>query len=304
MKKVIAIVGPTASGKTSFSISLAKAIGAEIVSGDSVQVYRGLDIGSGKIKEEEKEGIKHYLIDILSPKENYSVAMFQRMAREIIDGSDKPIIICGGTGLYLKACLYDYTFNLEEGPNTDPELEKMDNESLYELLKKIDPIQADKIHPNNRRRLMRSITIAQRSEKRQSEMIDEQEHGLIYDAAVVGCTMDREVLYERINQRVLKMMEEGLEEEVKGLIDQGVNFNDQSMQAIGYKEWRSFLEGAMSREEVVEEIQKHSRQFAKRQYTWFRNQMNVNWFNPSDIKETESMIKAIKEWRFEDGNIK
>ena len=304
MKKVIAIVGPTASGKTSFSIRLAKEIGAEIISGDSVQVYRGLDIGSGKIKEEEKEGIKHYLIDILSPKDKYSVAMFQRMSREIIDRSDKPIIICGGTGLYLKACLYDYTFNLEEGPNTDPELEKMDNESLYELLKKIDPIQADKIHPNNRRRLMRSITIAQRNEKRQSEMIDAQAHDLIYDAAVVGCTMDREELYERINQRVLKMMEEGLEEEVKGLIDQGVNFNDQSMQAIGYKEWRSFLEGAMSREEVVEEIQKHSRQFAKRQYTWFRNQMNVNWFNPSDIKETESMIKAIKEWRFEDGNIK
>lgn len=304
MKKIIAIVGPTASGKTSFSIRLAKEIGAEIISGDSVQVYRGLDIGSGKIKEEEKEGIKHYLIDILSPKEKYSVAMFQRMSREIIDRSDKPIIICGGTGLYLKACLYDYIFNLEEGPNTDPELEKMDNESLYEILKKIDPIQADKIHPNNRRRLMRSIMIAQRSEKRQSEMIDEQEHDLIYDAAVVGCTMDREELYKRINHRVLKMLEEGLEEEVKGLIDQGVNFNDQSMQAIGYKEWRSFLEGAMSREEVVEEIQKHSRQFAKRQYTWFRNQMNVNWFNPSDIKETESMIKAIKEWRFEDGNIK
>ena len=144
MKKVIAIVGPTASGKTSFSIKLAKEIGAEIISGDSVQVYKGFDIGSGKIKEEEKEGIKHYLIDILSPKDSYSVATFQKMAREIIDNSDKPIIICGGTGLYLKACLYDYEFNEEEGPSTDPELDKLDNETLFNLLKEKDPLQAEK----------------------------------------------------------------------------------------------------------------------------------------------------------------
>ena len=296
MKKVIAIVGPTASGKTSFSIKLAKEIGAEIISGDSVQVYKGLDIGSGKIKEEEKEGVKHYLIDILSPKDSYSVATFQKMAREIIDNSDKPIIICGGTGLYLKACLYDYEFNEEEGPSTDPELDKLDNDTLFNLLKEKDPLQAEKIHPNNRKRVMRALTIHARNEKRKSEIIDEQSHELVYDAAVVGCTMDREVLYERINNRVLEMMEEGLEEEVKGLIDEGVNFLDQSMQAIGYKEWRSYLEGAMTREEVIEEIQRHSRQFAKRQYTWFNNQMNVNWFNPTDDSEVKEMIESIKRW--------
>ena len=296
MKKVIAIVGPTASGKTSFSIKLAKEIGAEIISGDSVQVYKGLDIGSGKIKEEEKKGIKHYLIDILSPKDSYSVATFQKMAREIIDNSDKPIIICGGTGLYLKACLYDYEFNEEEGPSTDPELDKLDNETLFNLLKEKDPLQAEKIHPNNRKRVMRALTIHARNEKRKSEIIDEQSHELVYDAAVVGCTMDREVLYERINNRVLEMMEEGLEEEVKGLIDEGVNFLDQSMQAIGYKEWRSYLEGAMTREEVIEEIQRHSRQFAKRQYTWFNNQMNVNWFNPTDDSEVKEMIESVKRW--------
>ena len=296
MKKVIAIVGPTASGKTSFSIKLAKEIGAEIISGDSVQVYKGLDIGSGKIKEKEKEGIKHYLIDILSPKDSYSVATFQKMAREIIDNSDKPIIICGGTGLYLKACLYDYEFNEEEGPSTDPELDKLDNDTLFNLLKEKDPLQAEKIHPNNRKRVMRALTIHARNEKRKSDIIDEQSHELVYDAAVVGCTMDREVLYERINNRVLEMIEEGLEEEVKGLIDEGVNFLDQSMQAIGYKEWRSYLEGAMTREEVIEEIQRHSRQFAKRQYTWFNNQMNVNWFNPMDDSEVKEMIESIKRW--------
>ena len=296
MKKVIAIVGPTASGKTSFSIKLAKEIGAEIISGDSVQVYKGFDIGSGKIKEEEKEGIKHYLIDILSPKDTYSVATFQKMAREIIDNSDKPMIICGGTGLYLKACLYDYEFNEEEGPSTDPELDKLDNDTLFNLLIEKDPSQAEKIHPNNRKRVMRALTIHARNEKRKSDIIDEQSHELVYDAAVVGCTMDREVLYERINNRVLEMIGEGLEEEVKGLIDEGVNFLDQSMQAIGYKEWRSYLEGAMTREEVIEEIQRHSRQFAKRQYTWFNNQMNVNWFNPTDENEVKEMIESIKRW--------
>lgn len=297
MKKVIVVVGPTASGKTAFSIRLAKEIGAEIISGDSVQVYRGLDIGSGKIKEEEKEGIKHYLIDILSPKEAYSVAVFQKMAREIIDQSDKPMIICGGTGLYIKACLYDYEFIEESIEDNQMDLEDKSNEELYEELKRIDPKQCEKIHINNRKRIIRSLTIAKRNDITQSELIDNQKHELVYDSYIVGCTMEREELYDRINKRVISMVDEGLEEEIKRLIKEGVTFEDQSMRAIGYKEWEKYLEGNITKEEVIEEIQKHSRQFAKRQYTWFRNQMDVKWFNPSVEEEVQEVIKEIKEWR-------
>ncbi len=296
MKKVIVIVGPTASGKTAFSIRLAKEINTEIISGDSVQVYRGLDIGSGKIKEEEKEGIKHYLIDILSPKENYSVADFQKMARNIIDENDKAMIICGGTGLYIKACLYDYDFIEEKNDYDNSWLEEMDNEDLYKLLLEKDPLQAEKIHINNRKRLIRALEIIEHSSEKQSDIIVRQKHDLIYDAFIVGCTMDRDILYERINKRVDKMIEEGLEEEVKSLLNDDITFNYQSMQAIGYKEWKNYLEANQSKEEVIEEIKKHSRQFAKRQYTFFNNQMKVKWFNSDNEEEGINTIEEIKRW--------
>ena len=159
MKKVIVVAGPTAVGKSDFAIEIAKRYGLEIISGDSIQVYRGLDIGSGKVTKQETQGIKHHLIDILSPKDSYSVSMFQSMARELMDSSEKPMIICGGTGLYLKACLYDYTFENEVEEAYDPSLDAYTNEQLYEMLKETDPLQAEKIHPNNRRRVMRSLTI-------------------------------------------------------------------------------------------------------------------------------------------------
>ena len=267
-------------------------MGAEIISGDSIQVYKGLDIGSGKIKEEEKEGIKHYLLDILSPKENYNVKMFQEMAREIINHSTKPIIICGGTGLYLKACLYDYSF-VEEEEEIDEELEELSNEELYALLLESDPKQAQKIHLHNRRRLLRSLRIQKRSGLAMSEHIAAQSHEPIYDCFIAGCTMEREELYQRINQRVEKMIEEGLEEEIKSLLESGVSFEDQSMQGIGYKEWKEYIEGKASKQEVIEEIQKHSRQFAKRQYTWFKHQMSVHWFN---VDESEEMMDEIVAW--------
>ena len=297
MKKVLVIAGPTAAGKTGFSITMAEKLNAEVISGDSIQVYRGLDIGSGKVTKEEMGNIPHHLIDILSPKDSYSSADFQRMARKIIDESDTPMIICGGTGLYLKACLYDYSFNKEEeGPSTDPALEQYTNEELYAMLEKIDPVQIQKIHVNNRKRLMRSLTIAQRSGKPQSEIEKEQSHEMIYDAFIAGCTMDREKLYARINRRVEMMFEHGLKKEIETLLNQGVTFSDASMQGIGYKEWESYFRGNMTEEEVKEEIQKHSRQFAKRQYTWFRHQMPVHWFDISEKEDTERMINEIMAW--------
>ena len=279
MKKVIVVAGPTAVGKSDFAIEIAKRYGLEIISGDSIQVYRGLDIGSGKVTEQETQGIRHHLIDILSPKDSYSVSMFQSMARELMDSSEKPMIICGGTGLYLKACLYDYTFENEAEEAYDPSLDAYTNEQLYEMLKETDPLQAEKIHPNNRRRVMRSLTIQKNTGKKQSDIEKEQKHELLYDAYIIGCTMEREHLYSRINQRVENMFSKGLEQEVKHLLDTGVKFGDTCMEGIGYKEWKDYFEGTCTSEDVMHCIQKHSRNFAKRQYTWFKNQMPVHWID-------------------------
>ena len=299
MKKVLVIAGPTASGKTALSIRLAKKYGCEIISGDSIQVYKGMDIGSGKVTKEEMQGVKHYLIDILSPKEEYSVADFQKMAREIIDESDDMKIICGGTGLYLKACLYDYVFMEEDGPAIDPDLEKLSNEELYALLKETDPARAEKIHINNRQRMLRSLTVAQRTGKAQSELEDAQSHEMIYDAYIIGCTMERKVLYDRIGRRVQEMFDAGLKDEVEHLLEEGVTFADQSMKGIGYREWQAYFEGDASQEEVKEEIRKHSRQFAKRQYTWFNHQMPVHWYDVSEENIEEKICEDIKRWMYE-----
>lgn len=296
MKKVLVIAGPTASGKTALSIRLAEKYGCEIISGDSIQVYRGMDIGSGKVTEAEKKGIRHYLIDILSPLEEYSVRDFQQMARKIIDESDEMKIICGGTGLYLKACLYDYVFREEEGPSVDPVLEQLSSEELYDMLVRTDPVQAEKIHVNNRRRLLRSLTIAQRSGIAQSEAEAGQSHEMIYDAFIIGCTMPREVLYERINARVQGMFDAGLKAEVERLLASGVTFAHQSMKGIGYREWQAYFEGRMEEEEVREEIRKHSRQFAKRQYTWFNHQMPVHWYDVTDEKDEERILAETERW--------
>lgn len=298
MKKVLVIAGPTAVGKSDLAVRLAEKFHAEIISGDSIQVYRGLDIGSGKVTEEEKHGIPHHLIDILDPKGSYNVADFQTMARKIIDDSDCMQIICGGTGLYLKSCLYDYSFEKEENdlPSVDPDLERFTDEQLYEMLRKTDPVQADKIHVNNRRRLLRSLTIQKRSGKTQSELESQQEHRMIYDARIIGCTMDREKLYDRINRRVEGMFAKGLKQEVEGLLEKGVTFADQCMKGIGYREWQPYFEGVCSEEKVKAEIQKHSRQFAKRQYTWLNHQMPVEWTDMSDSRQVEQAVSKTENW--------
>ncbi len=297
MKKVLIIVGPTGVGKTDLSIELAKRFNAEIISGDSVQIYKGLDIGSAKITEEEKQGIKHYGIDELSFLDNYSVYDFQKMSRfniEEISKKNKLPMIVGGTGLYIKSCIYDYEFVMHE-PVEFLDMDDKTNEELYEELKKLDEFSANKIHINNRKRIIRALTLCRLGTSK-TENENNQQHKLIYDAFIVGCTVDRALLYERINNRVLKMIDSGLEQEIKGLLENGLTFENQSMQAIGYKEWKDYFLNNISKEEVISLIQKNSRNFAKRQYTWFNNQMDVNWVNMLDKEEVNNIIDRIEKW--------
>lgn len=291
MRKIVAIVGPTASGKSDLAIRLAKELGAEIISGDSIQVYRGFDIGSGKVSFKEMDGVIHHLIDIKNPRDQYSVKEFQSLSREIIETTNKPIFFCGGTGLYLKAALYDYDFPKEEIARFD--YSQFSNQELYQKLKEVDPKQCEKIHPNNRQRLERSLTIYEQSGVPQSTLVDRQEKKPIYDVCWLGIDWDRKVLYQRINTRVEKMIEAGLAKEVKWLLEHGSTFEDQAMKGIGYREWKDYFYGEQTLDQTKYLIQKNSRHFAKRQYTWFHHQVPVNWIS---LSEEEKVIAKLKKW--------
>lgn len=301
MKKVLVIVGPTAVGKSDLGIEIAREINGEIISGDSIQVYRGFNIGSGKVTLEETKGIPHYLIDILDGKENYSVADFQHHARNAIDSisnKNKMPILVGGTGLYIKACMYDYHFISNAPQKVDDDLNQMSNEELYTTLEKLDFKACANIHPNNRKRVIRAIMIA-RSGKTKSEIEEKQMHTPVYDVLFLGITCSKEMLHQRISLRVDKMVEKGLEEEIRSLLKQGIEFSDQSMQGIGYREWQDYFEGNCSRDEVIEQIKTHSRQFAKRQYTWFNHQIPVQWVNIEEKNWKEKAYQIINQWRNE-----
>ena len=301
MKKVLVITGPTAVGKSDAAVELALKLNGEIISGDSIQVYRGFDIGSGKITKEEMRGIPHHNLDVLDPKENYSVALFQKQARSAIEeitARGKLPILCGGTGLYLKACLYDYEFEQDSRELDLSPFEAMDNDALVAYLNEKDPESLKSIHPNNRKRLIRACAIASTGTTK-SESIESQKKEMIYDVLLLGLTCERKVLHERINLRVRKMQQKGLKCEMERLLNQGVTFDDQSMQGIGYREWRGYFEGNMSEDEVIEAIQLHSRQFAKRQYTWFNNQFPVKWFDIFEENWKENMEHCVKEWLHE-----
>ena len=293
MKKVIVIVGPTAVGKSSIGIKLAKLFNGEIISGDSIQVYKGLDIGSGKVTQIEKDNVVHYNIDIIDANKDYSVANFQNDSRMLIDTITKdnklPIIV-GGTGLYIKACLYDYVFSKQE----DYDLSKytsMSNEQMYEMLKTLDPLILKTIHVNNRQRLIRALSMAENGVIK-SSVANSKESGMLYDALIIGLTCDRELLYERINKRVQVMFENNLEKEIKDLLDNNISFDNLSMQGIGYKEWNDYFNSNQTLDITMQQIQVHSRQFAKKQYTWFNNQMDVNWFDINDV-DYEDKLKIL-----------
>ena len=294
MIKVLVIVGPTAIGKTSLSISLAKQFNGEIISGDSIQIYKGLDIGSGKVLESEMDNIKHYGIDILNPNDNFSVYEFQTKAREYINNindNGKLAIICGGTGLYIKALLYDYIF-VDQKELDYSIYDDLSNQQIYNQLLDKDPKSLDKIHINNRQRLVRALAMADNNIIK-SEQIDSQEHKLIYDAMIIGLTDDREEVYNRINMRVDNMFNIGLEKEVRDLIDKGITFDNQCMQAIGYKEFKAYFDNEITLEETKELIKRNSRRYAKKQYTWFNNQTPIKWFKN---KEYDVLVDEVKQW--------
>ncbi|MDR4325679.1 tRNA (adenosine(37)-N6)-dimethylallyltransferase MiaA [Bacillus pseudomycoides] len=300
-EKVAVIIGPTAVGKTKLSIDLAKALNGEIISGDSMQIYRTMDIGTAKATMEEMEGIPHYMIDIKNPEDSFSVAEFQELVRgyirEITERGKLPIIV-GGTGLYIQSVLYDYQFTDEAGdPVYREELEKLATEHGVEYvhgkLREVDPESASRIHMNNVRRVIRALEIFHTTGQKMSDQLEKQENELLYDVSLIGLTMDRGMLYDRINLRVDLMVKQGLLQEVKALYENGVR-DCQSIQAIGYKELYNYFEGHVSLEEAIMQLKTNSRRYAKRQLTWFRNKMDVTWFDVTDGEKTAEILRYIE----------
>ncbi len=273
MKKIIVILGPTGVGKTKLSVELAKRLNGEIINADSMQIYKGLDIGTAKIKEEEKEGIPHHLFDIKEVREDYSIYNYQIDGRKVINDiikRGKTPIIVGGTGLYIKALLYDYNLNYEKESDT---YDTLSTEELYSKLLELDKNAV--VDKNNRRRVIRAINYYKENNK---SISDNKTNKLLYDVVFIGLTTDREKLYQIINSRVDKMINDGLINEVKKFFDEGI-YSKPLINGIGYKELYKYFEKEISLEEAIEKIKQNSRRYAKRQYTFFNNQLPVVWFN-------------------------
>ncbi len=283
---VIAVVGPTASGKTALSVELAKQLDGEVINGDSTQVYKGLDIGTAKITTAEMEGIPHHMFDIKEPHESFSVAEYQAEVRkwiEHIQSRGKIPIIAGGTGLYVQSVLYDFRFteqasDIEVRKRLERELVERGATSLYEKLVQEDPAGAKKIHPNNHRRIVRALEIIEVTGKTKTAHEEDVGQNALYNHLLVGLQMDRELLYSRIDKRVDIMMAQGFLEEVEALWQAGIR-DVQSVRAIGYGELQQYIEGKLPLDEAIALIQKNTRNYAKRQMTYFRNKLDVSWFD-------------------------
>lgn len=308
MKPLIILTGPTAVGKTELSIRLAKAVNGEIISADSMQVYKKMDIGTAKIRLEEMQGVKHYLIDCLEPDEDFNVVLFQKMAKDamekIYDAGHIPII-AGGTGFYIQALLYDINFdNVNEESEYRKYLkdiaDKEGNEVLHGMLAKVDEKSAKDIHPNNVKRVIRALEYFHQTGKKISEHNEEQSQNVSpYNFVYFVLNDDRKLLYERIDRRVDEMFEEGLEQEVKRLIDSGLTRENISMQGIGYKEMFDYFDGMYDIDTAKALIKQDTRHFAKRQLTWFRREKDVTWINYENYNHSkddmlEAMIEIIK----------
>lgn len=302
-KPLIILTGPTAVGKTKASIGLAKAVDGEIISADSMQVYRHMDIGSAKIKPEEMEGIPHHLIDVLEPDDEFHVVKFQQLAkkamREIWERGHIPIVT-GGTGFYIQALLYDIDFDENEKEDAcRKELEAYAREhgaeALHEKLALVDPASAEMIHPNNIKRVIRALEFYEQTGKRISEHNETQrQRESPYAFAYFVLTDDRAHLYERINRRVDQMIEEGLVNEVQALKDKGYTKHLVSMQGLGYKEILDYLDGNCTLEEAIYTIKRDTRHFAKRQLTWFKRERDVIWINKQSFGyEAEQILDEM-----------
>ena len=285
--KILCVVGPTASGKTDYAVELALKCGGEVVSCDSMQIYKHMDIGTAKPTADEMKGVKHHMIDIIEPNESFSVARFSEMARECIDDillRGKMPVLCGGTGLYFDSTINNINFIQMD---TDEEYRKylesaakeFGNEYVYKILKRVDEESAESIHPNNLKSVIRALEIYKTTGKKKSELDKEQLSEPLYEPEITGLMRDREVLYDRINKRVDIMMEKGLVEEVSELIKMGIDTEATSMQAIGYKEIIEYLDGKTSLSDAVDKIKRESRRYAKRQLTWFKRNEKIHWIN-------------------------
>jgi len=300
VEKVIVIVGPTAVGKTRLSIDLAKKLQTEIISGDAMQVYKGMDIGTGKVTEKEMSGVPHHMLNIKAPNETFSVAEYQKEVQQTITAineQDKTPLLVGGSGLYIQAVLYDYIFSerkrdVEVTQSLEARIKTEGNIALHEELMAIDPDQALKIHPNNTHRLIRALEVYQSTGKTLSEVYADQNDQPKYDHHIIGLEMDRETLYNQINHRVDQMIEHGLIAEVEALCRLGYE-DTQAMKAIGYKEMIPYIKNETDLDTAVQLVKRNSRRYAKRQYTWFKNKMNIKWYNLNNEKYAKIVHKII-----------
>lgn len=297
---LIILTGPTAVGKTDLSIQLAKGVDAEIVSADSMQIYKYMDIGSAKVTEEEMQGVKHYLVDEIEPDMPFSVSEYKRMAEEYIDeisSRGKNVIVTGGTGLYLNSLIYDMDFgksdaNQELREELNKELEENGPAYMYEKLVSLDKEAAERIHPNNTKRVIRAIEVAMSGEK-MNDFSKDLRYNKKYRPIIIVLNRDRQALYDRINLRVDIMLKNGLIEEVKGLLEKGYTKDMISMQGIGYKEIIKYFDGEYTLDEAIEIIKRDSRRYAKRQLTWFRRYEDAKWFEIDKFDSAEELKDAV-----------
>lgn len=298
-KPLIVLTGPTAAGKTHLSIALAKAVNGEIISADSMQVYKYMDIGSAKIRPEEMQGVKHYLVDELLPEEEFHIVKFQQMAKaamEEIYAKGKVPILVGGTGFYIQAVTKDIDFTqADQEDDYRRELEQLaaekGNDYLHTMLQEVDPVSAKEIHANNVKRVIRALEFYHQNQSPISAHNQEQkEHETPYNLAYFVLNVPRELLYKRIDDRIDEMLEEGLLEEVEQLKKRGCHRGMVSMQGLGYKEILAYLEGEYPLEEAVRVLKRDTRHFAKRQLTWFRREKETIWINKDEFDYNEDLI--------------
>ena len=299
MDKLIVVLGPTAVGKTALAIALAKRLHTEVISGDSMLIYRHMDIGTAKPSPAEQDGVLHHLIDIVEPSESYDVTAFLDVARKKIHELNERgciPILAGGTGLYIKALLEGYQFNVtpqNEAFRRDMErvIEEHGVEEVHRRLAEVQPETAARLHPNDTRRVIRALEVATFSGETVSQ---EKADGAarLYDVAVIGLTSERSLLYDRINKRVDDMMEQGLLDEVKSLLARGISPDAQAMKGIGYKELVAYLDGRCTLEEAVDKIKKGTRHFAKRQFTWYRKMPYIDWY---EVTTKEDLVRIEEE---------
>ena len=304
MKKqpLLIIAGPTASGKTALSVELAKRLNGEIISADSMQVYRGMDIGTAKVTPEEMQGVPHHLIDILEPHEEWNVMEFCRLAAEKIDeiaSRGRLPILAGGTGFYIHALAYGAEFEEETKSKVREQLEKRSDEDLYAYLQQVDPASCEKIHMNNRKRVIRALEYYEQTGNRMSELNARlKEKEAVYDLCFLVLDLDRTVLYERIDRRVDIMLEQGLVDEVRRLRDAGYHREMVSMKGLGYKEILAYLDGEISLEEAVYVLKRDTRHFAKRQLTWMRREKDVTFLEREPVETLVERAEKVVTERF------